>query len=61
VSFLVFQFAGLIKSRFAQKADWSSPVILHTDHCAKKLLPWMDGMLDADEAYFKQHGEPLFS
>ena len=37
------------------------PVILHTDHCAKKLLPWLDGMLDADEAYFKQTGEPLFS
>ncbi|KAF2006996.1 hypothetical protein P154DRAFT_541816 [Amniculicola lignicola CBS 123094] len=37
------------------------PVILHTDHCAKKLLPWLDGMLDADEAYFKEHGEPLFS
>jgi fructose-bisphosphate aldolase class II len=38
-----------------------SPVVLHTDHCAKKLLPWFDGMLDADEAYFKEHGEPLFS
>ncbi|KAI1908909.1 Fructose-bisphosphate aldolase 1 [Ophidiomyces ophidiicola] len=37
------------------------PVVLHTDHCAKKLLPWLDGMLDADEQYFKQHGEPLFS
>ncbi|KIV95288.1 fructose-bisphosphate aldolase 1 [Exophiala mesophila] len=37
------------------------PVVLHTDHCAKKLLPWLDGMLDADEAYFKTHGEPLFS
>ncbi len=37
------------------------PVVLHSDHCAKKLLPWLDGMLDADEAYFKQHGEPLFS
>lgn len=37
------------------------PVILHTDHCAKKLLPWLNGMLDADEAYFKVHGEPLFS
>ncbi|KIY46513.1 hypothetical protein FISHEDRAFT_75539 [Fistulina hepatica ATCC 64428] len=37
------------------------PVILHSDHCAKKLLPWFDGMLDADEAYFKEHGEPLFS
>ncbi|KAF3927724.1 hypothetical protein ABW21_db0206185 [Orbilia brochopaga] len=37
------------------------PVVLHTDHCAKKLLPWLDGMLDADEAYFKEHGEPLWS
>ena len=37
------------------------PVVLHTDHCAKKLLPWLDGMMDADEEYFKQHGEPLFS
>lgn len=37
------------------------PVILHSDHCAKKLLPWYDGMLEADEAYFKATGEPLFS
>lgn len=37
------------------------PVVLHTDHCAKKLLPWLDGMLDADEAWFKQHKTPLFS
>jgi len=37
------------------------PVVLHTDHCAHKLLPWLDGMLDADEAYFKEHGEPLWS
>ena len=61
---------------------------MHSDHCAKKLLPWFDGMLDADEAgkgleafcgfeislkasksaldvlfeaFFKEHGEPLFS
>ena len=34
---------------------------MHSDHCAKKLLPWFDGMLEADEAYFKAHGEPLFS
>ncbi|KAF7562026.1 hypothetical protein G7046_g2101 [Stylonectria norvegica] len=40
---------------------YNIPVVLHTDHCAKKLLPWLDGMLDADEAYFKVHGEPLFS
>lgn len=37
------------------------PVVIHSDHCAKKLLPWFDGMLEADEAYFKAHGEPLFS
>lgn len=37
------------------------PVILHTDHAAKKLLPWIDGLLDAGEAYFKAHGKPLFS
>jgi fructose-bisphosphate aldolase class II len=38
-----------------------SPVVLHSDHCAEKLLPWFDGMLAADEAYFKEHNEPLFS
>lgn len=37
------------------------PVILHTDHCAKKLLPWLDGMIDEDERFFKEHGTPLFS
>ncbi|PWN26735.1 fructose 1,6-bisphosphate aldolase [Jaminaea rosea] len=37
------------------------PVILHSDHCAKKLLPWFDGMLDADEAHYQKTGEPLFS
>ncbi|CAM9578914.1 unnamed protein product [Heterosigma akashiwo] len=37
------------------------PVILHSDHCAKKLLPWFDGMLAADEDYFQKNGEPLFS
>ncbi|KAK3686226.1 hypothetical protein B0T22DRAFT_443307 [Podospora appendiculata] len=37
------------------------PVVLHTDHCAKKLLPWLDGMLDADEEFFKKNGIPLFS
>lgn len=41
--------------------SYGIPVVLHTDHCAKKLLPWLDGMLDADEAYYKEHGEPLFS
>lgn len=37
------------------------PVVLHTDHAAKKLLPWIDGLLDAGEKYFEQHGKPLFS
>lgn len=36
-------------------------VILHTDHAARKLLPWVDGMLDAGEAYFEQYGRSLFS
>jgi len=37
------------------------PVVLHSDHCAKKLLPWFDAMLKADEEYFVKNGEPLFS
>lgn len=37
------------------------PVILHTDHCAKKLLPWIDGLMDENEKYFAAHGKPLFS
>lgn len=37
------------------------PVILHTDHCAKKLLPWIDGLLDASEKRFAETGKPLFS
>ncbi|MCB4808675.1 class II fructose-bisphosphate aldolase [Tamlana sp. 62-3] len=37
------------------------PVILHTDHCAKKLLPWIDGMLEASEKHFEETGKPLFS
>ncbi|BAF72749.1 class II fructose-bisphosphate aldolase [Sulfurovum sp. NBC37-1] len=37
------------------------PVVLHTDHAARKLLPWIDALLDASEAHFKAHGTPLFS
>lgn len=37
------------------------PVVLHTDHAAKKLLPWIDGMLDAGEAFYEETGKPLFS
>ncbi|SFN07778.1 fructose-bisphosphate aldolase [Izhakiella capsodis] len=41
--------------------QYGVPVILHTDHCAKKLLPWIDGLLDAGEEHFKATGKPLFS
>lgn len=37
------------------------PVILHTDHAARKLLPWIDALLDASEEHFKAYGIPLFS
>jgi fructose-bisphosphate aldolase class II len=37
------------------------PVVLHTDHAAKKWLPWVSGLLDAGETYFKEKGHPLFS
>ena len=36
-------------------------VVLHTDHANKGLIPWVDALLDHGEAYFKQHGKPLFS
>ncbi len=37
------------------------PVVLHTDHAAKKLLPWIDGLLEAGEKHFAETGKPLFS
>lgn len=40
---------------------YGATVILHTDHCAKKLLPWIDGLMDANEAHFQQTGKSLFS
>ncbi len=40
---------------------YGATVILHTDHCAKKLLPWIDGLLDAGEKFFKENGKPLYS
>ena len=42
-------------------AAYGVPVILHTDHAAKKLLPWIDGLLDASEKHFAATGAPLFS
>jgi fructose-bisphosphate aldolase class II len=40
---------------------YGATVILHTDHCAKKLLSWIDGLLDAGEEHFRLTGKPLFS
>ena len=40
---------------------YGATVILHTDHCAKKLLPWIDGLLDASEKHFAETGKPLYS
>ena len=52
--------AGALHVHTLAKA-YDVPVILHTDHCAKKLLPWIDGLLEAGEAHFKEHGVPLYS
>lgn len=41
--------------------SYGVPVILHTDHAAKKLLPWIDALLEAGEGYFKTQGKPLYS
>ena len=40
---------------------YNASVILHTDHCARKLLPWIDGLLDAGEDFYKKNGIPLYS
>ncbi len=40
---------------------YGAVVILHTDHCAKKLLPWIDGLIAESEKHFTQFGKPLFS
>jgi fructose-bisphosphate aldolase class II len=56
--------AGAVSGAFHVRAmaeQYGVPAILHTDHCAKNLLPWLDGMLDASERYYAAHGEPLFS
>lgn len=37
------------------------PVVIHTDHAAKKLLPWVDALIEAGEKFYKEHGKPLFS
>ena len=56
--------AGAISGAFHVRTlaeQYGIPVILHTDHCSKKLLPWVDGLISASERYYKTHGEPLFS
>merc|ERR1719453_2789674 len=56
--------AGAVSGAYHVRAmaeQYGVPVILHTDHCAKKLLPWVDGLLEASERYYAVHGEPLFS
>jgi fructose-bisphosphate aldolase class II len=52
--------AGALHVRTMAKV-YGVPVVLHTDHAAKKLLPWIDGLLDAGEEFFKTNKEPLFS
>ena len=42
-------------------AAYGASIILHSDHCAKKLLPWVDGLLEAGEAHYEAHNRPLFS
>mmetsp|Transcript_25933 Transcript_25933/g.77257 ORF Transcript_25933/g.77257 Transcript_25933/m.77257 type:complete len:453 (+) Transcript_25933:60-1418(+) len=52
--------AGALHVREVAKY-YGVPVILHTDHCQKAWLPWFDGLMEANEKYYKEHGEPLFS
>ena len=41
--------------------EYSAKVLLHTDHAARKLLPWVDGLISESEKHFKKNGKPLFS
>jgi len=52
--------AGALHTRAVAEL-YGVPVILHTDHCMRSWLPWFDGLMEANEDYFKTHGEPLFS
>jgi fructose-bisphosphate aldolase class II len=40
---------------------YGARVMIHTDHAARKWLPWIDGLLDAGEAFYQQHGKPLYT
>jgi fructose-bisphosphate aldolase class II len=52
--------AGAIHTHMMAEA-YGVPVILHTDHASKKLLPWINALLEAGESYYKTQGKPLFS
>jgi len=52
--------AGAIHTHMMSEA-YGVPVILHTDHASKKLLPWINALLEAGESYYKTQGKPLFS
>jgi len=52
--------SGAIHVHTMAKA-YGVPVILHTDHCAKKILPWVEGLLDAGEKFYETRGFPLYS
>merc|ERR1712070_810629 len=52
--------AGALHVRAVAKL-YGVPVLLHTDHCMRSWLPWFDGMLETNEKYYAEHGEPLFS
>jgi len=40
---------------------YGASIILHTDHASKKILPWIDGLLDAGEEFYAAQGKPLYS
>ena len=52
--------AGALHVHALAKA-YGVPVILHTDHCSRKILPWIDGLIAASEKHFKETGRPLYS
>jgi fructose-bisphosphate aldolase class II len=54
---------AILAARYINDAakSYGIPVVIHTDHASKKLLPWIDGLLEAGKQHFKQTGEPLFS
>lgn len=54
---------GVIAAKYIKSVAklYGIPVVINTDHASKKLLPWIDGLLEQSEKHFEQNGEPLFS